>query len=66
MESKIKELEKIGAIINTDYSDYPNPLRELLEYRKMAYSMKDKVGVRTDIESIIEYCEEKLKNYLYL
>lgn len=53
-------------IAHTDYSDYENPLREILEYRKMACSkLKDASEEnKEEMFSIIEYTNNLLKRYL--
>jgi len=66
MSNISKDLYKVQQIIGADYSEYPNPLRELLEYRKMAFEHREKVGTREDLDSIIEYCENKIKLLLCL
>jgi hypothetical protein len=66
MESQVKDLHKIQTIIEADYSEYPNPLRELLEYRKEAYIRTKKIESKEDLGSIIEYCEKQIKLILAL
>lgn len=68
MESAIaiKDLHKAQTIIGADYSEYPNPLRGLLEYRKTAYRHREKVGSRGDLDALIEYCEKQIKQLLAL
>ena len=60
-----RRLSCIHSIIGADYSSYQNPLRELLEYRKLA-CIKYMEGLENEEEllSIMEYCNEKIKLYL--
>lgn len=60
-----RKISCIHTIVGVDYSDYQNPLRELLEYRKLA-CIKYMEGDENEEElfSIMEYCNEKLKLYL--
>lgn len=55
----------IHSIIGAEYSTYQNPLRGLLEYRKLA-CIKYMEGNENEEElfSIMEYCNEKIKLYL--
>jgi hypothetical protein len=48
MESQIENIRKSQRIIGADYSEYPNPLGELLEYRKEVYKAREK-GLKTEI-----------------
>lgn len=70
MESAIaiKDLHKARAIIGADYSEYPNPLREFLEYRKAVYINMDKFyGHEGDnFDDYVTYCEDKIKQLLAL
>ena len=63
--SEHRRLSCIHSIIGADYSTYQNPLRELLEYRKLA-CIKYMEGNENEEElfSIMEYCNEKIKLYL--
>ena len=60
-----RKLNYIHSIIGTDYSNYQNPLKELLEYRKLACIkyMEGNEG-KEELFSIMEYCNEKIKLYL--
>ena len=60
-----RRLSCIHSIIGADYSTYQNPLRELLEYRKLA-CIKYMEGLenKEELFNIMEYCNEKIKLYL--
>ncbi len=66
MESQTENLRKVQTIIGADYSEYPNPLKELLEYRRTAYIHREKVGSRGDLDALVEYCEKQIKQLLAL
>ena len=63
--SEHRRLSCIHSIIEADYSTYQNPLRELLEYRKLA-CIKYMEGNENaeELFYIMEYCNEKIKLYL--
>lgn len=60
-----RKLNYIHSIAGTDYSSYQNPLKELLEYRKLA-CIKYIEGNDNEKELLIimDYCNEKIKLYL--
>lgn len=63
--SEHRRLSCIHSIIGADYNPYQNPLRELLEYRKLA-CIKYMEGNENEEElfNVMEYCNEKIKLYL--
>lgn len=67
MESKIDN-RRIQAreISKTDYSSFESPLRELLEYRKVACQELNKahIGEGDSLFELIEYTNDLLKKYL--
>lgn len=66
MESQVENIRKVQAIIGADYSEYPKPLRELLEYRKEAYKAREKALETEHFDALIEYCEKQIKSILVL
>lgn len=67
MESNIdSRYIKAREIAQTDYSSFDNPLREILEYRKMACEQLGKVyeGDEENVLEIIEYSNDLLKRHL--
>lgn len=63
--SEYRRLSCIHSIIGIEYSNYENPLRELLEYRKLACIkyMEGNEG-KEELFNIMEYCNERIKLYL--
>lgn len=63
--SEYRRLSCIHSIIGTNYSNYENPLKELLEYRRLACIkyMEGNEG-KEELFSIMEYCNERIKLYL--
>lgn len=61
-----KRYIKAKEISHTDYSGYENPLREILEYRKMACSILEDTSEenREELFSIINYSNRLLKRHL--
>lgn len=57
---------KAKQIAHTDYSNYDNPLREILEYRKMACSKLEDISEegREQLFDIIDYTNKLLKRHL--
>jgi hypothetical protein len=66
------EIQKAESIIGADYSEYPNPLRDLLEYRKAIFKHREEFrniqDFKTEMEydAVLEYCEDKIKLLLAL
>ena len=60
-----RRLSCIHSIIGAEYSTFKNPLRELLEYRKIA-CIKYMGGNENEEElfNVMEYCNDKIKLYL--
>jgi len=60
--TEIRRLSCIHSIIGADYRTYQNPLRELLEYRKLV-CIKYMEGLenKEELFNIIEYCNKKIK-----
>ena len=70
MKSTIKDIQKIESIVHTDYSNYPNPLREVLNGRKKLYKLLHKGGYEISNEehlyNTILYYDLLIKDLLYL
>lgn len=67
MESNIdSRYIKARDIAQTDYSNFNNPLREILEYRKMACKELNKIPYADEdrLFEVIEYCNDALKKNL--
>jgi hypothetical protein len=67
MESKVKDFYRIQQIIHKDYSNYENPIREILEYRKQAcLKLDDNLSSAKEIREVIEYCDTLIKRHFDL
>lgn len=62
----IEDTRKRENIIHADYKFYPQPLRQLLEYRQEAYKRIDINQESEDYKTLIDYVETEIKMILDL